>query len=67
MGFGENEIARRVRADPKRRLWIAAVKRELDTLAIRTFEDALDELDVPRSERLPIGRRYHEAADRLGF
>lgn len=67
IGFGENEIARRLRGDPKRRTWIATVKRELDSLAIRTFEDALDDLDVPRSERPPIGRRYRESIDRLGF
>jgi rubrerythrin len=67
IGFGENEIARRLRAEPERRTTIAAIKRELDSLAIRTFEDALDDLDVPRSERPPIGRRYRESIDRLGF
>ena len=67
IGFGENEIGRRIREDPSRRKWILATKSKLDALAIQTFEDALEELAVPVPEREAVGRDYHRAVARLGL
>jgi 1,2-phenylacetyl-CoA epoxidase catalytic subunit len=67
IGFGENEIGRRIRENPGRRDWIRAIKAQLDALAIETFADALEELAVPRTEREAVGRDYHRAVARLGL
>jgi len=67
IGFGENELGRRLRADPQRRLWIETVRTELDQLVLQTFEHTLDELGVARSERPELGRDYLQAVERLGF
>jgi hypothetical protein len=65
IGFGENEIGRRLAADPSRRPWLGAVKQELDALVLETFEAVLGELQVPRSERPDLGRDYLQAVERL--
>lgn len=67
IGFGENELGRRLRADPKRKFWLATVKTELDALVLATFEEALEELQIPRSERPQLGRDYLQAVARLGL
>lgn len=67
IGFGENEIGRRLAEDPARRHWVQAVKQELDGLVLETFETVLGELGVPRSERPDLGRDYLEAVDRLAL
>jgi 1,2-phenylacetyl-CoA epoxidase catalytic subunit len=66
IGFGENELGRRLRQDPQRRLWIGTVKRELDELVLQTFQETLDELRIPRAERPALGRDYLAAVARLG-
>ena len=65
MGFGENEIGRRIREVSGRRAWIQAVKLELDALAILTLEEALDEINLPRGERPDVGRDYLQIMERL--
>lgn len=65
IGFGENELGRRLKQEPKRRFWLATVKSELDSLVLATFEETLDELKVPRAERPQLGRDYLQAVDRL--
>ncbi len=67
MGFGENEIGRRIREAPGRRAWIQAIKRELDALAVLTLEEALDEINLPRGERPDVGRDYLAIVERLGL
>jgi len=67
IGFGENELGRRLAADPRRRNWLGAVKQELDALVLETFESVLGELQVPRSERPDLGRDYLQAVERLGI
>lgn len=66
IGFGENELGRRLRADPRRRLWVATVKTELDRLVLDTFDHTMEELGIPRSQRPQLGRDYLEAVERLG-
>jgi rubrerythrin len=67
LGFGENEIGRRIRELPSRRDWIRSVKTELDSLAVLTLEEALDEINVPRSDRPDVARDYLQAVERLGL
>ncbi len=67
IGFGENELGRRLHQEPKRRRALAAVKAELDHLVLQTFEEALSELQVPRAERPSLGRDYLQTVDRLGL
>ena len=65
IGFGENEIARRIRSEPSRRLWLRTVKEVLDELVLETFESTLEELRIPRSERPALGRSYLHVVERL--
>ncbi len=67
IGFGENELGRRIRQDKQRQTRLAAVKTELDALVLQTFEEAMDEIGVPRSDRPTLGRDYLETVDRLGL
>lgn len=67
IGFGENELGRRLRESPHRRARLAEVRRDLDPLVLDSFEETLLELDLPASERPDLGRGYLAAVARLGF
>jgi len=67
IGFGENELGRRIAQDPRRRAWLSTVKSELDRLVLSTFDEALEELRVPRGDRPQLGRDYLQAVARLGL
>jgi hypothetical protein len=67
MGFGENDLGRRLAAAPHVRARLEAVRKELDPLVLGTFEETLEQIGVPRSERPDLGRDYLEAVSRLGF
>ena len=67
IGFGENELGRRLAADASLRPRLARVRAELDPLVLRAFEDAMQELGTPAAERADLGRSYLQAVERLGF
>jgi 1,2-phenylacetyl-CoA epoxidase catalytic subunit len=67
IGFGENELGRRLRESPHRRARLAEVKRDLDALVLETFEETLREIGLPAAERPELGRSYLAAVARLGF
>ncbi len=67
IGFGENELGRRIKADPGIRGHLALVRRELDALVLETFEEALASLGAPASAREDLGRSYRQTVERLGF
>jgi len=67
MGFGENELGRRLAETPHIRARLQAVKKELDPLVLDTFEDTLEQVGVERSERPELGRSYLASVERLGF
>ncbi len=67
IGFGENELGRRLRELPVLRERLAAVREELDPLVLRSFEEAMDAVGAPRDERADLGRSYLAAVERLGF
>lgn len=66
IGFGENELGRRLKTHPTLRDKLARVRAELDPLVLATFEDAMEEIQVPRDEREGLGRSYLAAVERLG-
>lgn len=67
IGFGENELGRRLRSAPHTRARIGEVKKELDHWVLECFEETLRALEVPASERPSLGRDYLQAVARLGF
>jgi 1,2-phenylacetyl-CoA epoxidase catalytic subunit len=67
IGFGENELGRRMREHPSTRDRIEGVRRELDALVLQSFEETLRALGTPASERSDLGRQYFQAVERLGF
>jgi len=67
IGFGENELGRRMRDDPSRIPWIGLVKSELEHFVLETFEHTATELRIPRELNVQLGRDYIEAVKRLGF
>jgi hypothetical protein len=66
IGFGEMELGRRLERHPTLRARLARVRSELDPLVLATFEDAMEEIQVPRAEREELGRSYLAAVERLG-
>jgi 1,2-phenylacetyl-CoA epoxidase catalytic subunit len=67
IGFGENELGRRLRERPLLRKRLVAVREELDPLVLRSFEEAMDQIGTPRDDRTELGRSYLAAVERLGF
>ena len=67
IGFGENELGRRLRELPVLRERLSAVREELDALVLRSFEEVMDAIGTPRDERADLGRSYLAAVERLGF
>jgi 1,2-phenylacetyl-CoA epoxidase catalytic subunit len=67
IGFGENELGRRLKQSPHTRARLVEVRRELDRLVLASFEETMAEAGVPASERPELGRHYLDAVARLGF
>jgi 1,2-phenylacetyl-CoA epoxidase catalytic subunit len=67
IGFGENELGRRLAQAPHTRARLGEIKRELDRLVLDSFEETLHAIGVPRGERPDLGRSYLAAVERLGF
>jgi len=67
IGFGENELGRRLREAPYARERLVALRDELDGLVLRCFDETMEAIGTPASERNELGRHYHSAVARLGF
>ncbi len=67
IGFGENELGRRIKREPAIRDRLAPLRRELDQLVLHTFEEIMEVIGAPREERRDLGRHYLQAVERLGF
>lgn len=67
MGFGENDLGRRLAGSPGTRKWLAVVKNELDGLVLRSFESCLADIGVPAADQPSLGRDYMSAVERLGL
>ena len=67
IGFGENELGRRLATAPHIRARIGQIKKELDHLVLDALEETTRHLGMPRSDQDRLGRAYLESVERLGF
>ena len=67
IGFGENELGRRLAVAPHIRARLGRVKSELDHLVLDSLEETMLAIATPQDERGRIGRTYLESVERLGF
>ncbi len=67
LGFGENDLGRRLSSDPRRRRDLAKVRSDLDPLVLASFEASYRALGLRRDEYPELGRSYLEAVERLGL
>jgi hypothetical protein len=67
IGFGENEIGRRLAAAPAERRRLGIIRRELDRLVIGAVEDTARLLGATPDEQERVGRAYFESVERLGL
>jgi 1,2-phenylacetyl-CoA epoxidase catalytic subunit len=67
IGFGENELGRRLAAAPQERRRLQALRRDLDWLVIGAVGDTARLLGASRTEQERVGRAYFESVERLGF
>lgn len=67
MGFGENDLGKRLLAAPHSHDRLYRIKRELDRLVIDTFAEAMGELGIEPQRRPDLAADYLGAVARLGF
>ena len=67
VGFGENELGRRLAADPALRTRLARLRTELDALVLDALSDTARLIGLDRTGPERIGRAYVEAVERLGL
>lgn len=67
IGFGENELGRRLAVAPHIRARLGRVKNELDHLVLDALEETMLAVSAPNDERGRVGRAYLESVERLGF
>jgi 1,2-phenylacetyl-CoA epoxidase catalytic subunit len=67
IGFGENELGRRLGATPHLRARLARTKQELDPLVLGALEETARLIGVTRAEQERVGRSYLASVERLGF
>lgn len=67
IGFGENELGRRLRESPHIRARLGKVRKDLDHLILDMLETTAREIGVAPDEQERLGRAYRESVERLGF
>ncbi|MBS1836210.1 MAG: ferritin-like domain-containing protein [Actinobacteria bacterium] len=67
LGFGENDLGRRLAHDPSGRRRLAEVRAELDPLVLGSFEGVYRDLGIARQDQPELGRHYLDAVERLGL
>ena len=67
IGFGENELGRRLATSPHIRARLGQTKKELDHLVLDALEETTRHIGVGAVERERLGRAYLESVARLGF
>lgn len=67
IGFGENELGRRLKRGDGLRARLRAVRAELDPLILATFHEAIAEIGGPPAEREDLSASYLQAVARLGI
>jgi 1,2-phenylacetyl-CoA epoxidase catalytic subunit len=66
MGFGENDLGRRLALTPHLRPRLQKIKHQLDMLVMETFAGTLRETGVPEEEQKHFTSNYLAAVSRLG-
>lgn len=66
MGFGENELGRRLMHAPDTRARLREFRQELDHLVLETLSDTIRHMGLHASDEQDLGRLYNEAVERLG-
>lgn len=67
LGFGENDLGRRLSGDAEGKARLAGVRAELDPLVLGSFEAVYRDLGLSREEQPELGRDYLDAVERLGL
>jgi hypothetical protein len=67
IGFGENELGRRLTTSPHIRARLGQTKKELDHLVLDALEEAAGLIGLERSRQDRLGRMYLGSVERLGF
>jgi len=67
IGFGENELGRRLSGSPHSRARLGQIRKELDHLVLDTLEETIGMIGLDRSEHDRLGRVYLESVERLGL
>ncbi|MEZ5383501.1 MAG: ferritin-like domain-containing protein [Microthrixaceae bacterium] len=67
LGFGENDLGRRLFEHPEHRPRLTELKHELDALVLGSFDATYSQLGLDASERPDLGRDYLAAVERLGL
>lgn len=67
LGFGENDLGRRLLGHDETRERLAATRAELDALVLASFDATFGALGRPKDQRPELGRNYLDAVDRLGL
>lgn len=67
IGFGENELGRRLKEDALLRPRLLVLRHELDARVLDCFRETMLQIGVPRKEQEELGRHYLQVVERLGF
>jgi 1,2-phenylacetyl-CoA epoxidase catalytic subunit len=67
IGFGENELGRRLKEDALLRPRLTELRHELDARVLDCFREIMLRIGVTREEQVELGRHYLQAVGRLGF
>lgn len=67
LGFGENEMGRRLARDPSGRERLVEIRSELDPLVLRSFAGIYRDLGLSRADEPSLGQDYLAAVERLGL
>jgi hypothetical protein len=67
IGFGENELGRRLAASPHIRARLGQTKKELDHLVLDALEETARLIGLERADQERLGRMYLGSVARLGF
>lgn len=67
MGFGENDLGRRLLTAPHTHERLSKIKRELDALVLNTLSETLGELGIETANQPDLAGDYLAAVARLGF
>lgn len=67
LGFGENDLGRRLAADPTGRERLAAIRADLDPLVLASFDGVYRDIGLDRADQPALGKDYLAAVERLGL